>query len=534
MSDSDVPTPAPDGNVPPPPPPPPSGSPIPPPVEPSSADPTLAGDATPTDPTISGDPTSPVDPTLADDPGLPGDGDPTLVDIPVTPGSAAGAESTTIMAATGAVAAGIPPTEPPAVMMLDEEFAEEPVPWYQKPGPIAAVIIAVLAIGGLVAWLIFGGSDDDDDAASPTSTFLAFELTDVAGDPLDTGFVVEIVGPADAPKSFVWLRPDGTPAGEPAGDSTGSDGRVAFEWEADDTVADPATWTSTISAQISVPAGWTPPGPVVDCVLQPLEGQQTVVAMTVELSSPDASADRLASITFPNYTAEPGDSVSCRLAAIAPVETTVVETTVVDTTVVETTVVETTEATTTTTVAPTTVPETTTPPTTVPPSTTTTSIDIIPPTPAQTLWDVIEASPSLSEFEKFAIQAGYQPALDDPTRTFTIFAPTNEAIDAFLNPGAGSPPSTDSTTTTVPPGTLNQILLAHANDTEAIILADLLNLPSIPVLCGDPQPIVNGTPPTVGGAGIYIQAPPASNGVLYLIDKVLTPINQTADNCAAP
>ncbi len=532
MSDSDVPTPAPDGNVPPPPPPPPpppsGGSAVTPPDVPMLAD----------DPTLAGDPTIADDPMLPGDP-LPGDpGDPTLVDIPVTPGSAAGAESTAMMAATGAMAAaGLPPTEPPEVMILDDEFAEEPVPWYQKPGPIAAVIIAVLAIGGLVAWLIFGGNDDDDDAASPTSTFLAFELTDVAGDPLDTGFVVEIVGPADAPKSFVWLRPDDTPAGEPAGESTGSDGRVAFEWEADDTVADPATWTSTISAQISVPAGWTPPGPVVDCVLQPLEGQQSVVAMTVELSSPDASADRLASITFPNYTAEPGDSVSCRLAAIAPVETTVVGTTVVDTTVVETTVVETTEATTTTT-PPTTVPATTTPPTTVPPSTTTTSIDIIPPTPTQTLWDVIEASPSLSEFEQFAIQAGYQPALDDPTRTFTLFAPTNEAIDAFLNPDEGSPPSTDSTstdsTTTIPAGTLNQILLAHANDTEAIILADLLNLPSIPVLCGDPQPIVNGTPPTVGGAGIYIQAPPASNGVLYLIDKVLTPINQTADNCAAP
>ncbi len=69
---------------------------------------------------------------------------------------------------------------------------------------------------------------------------------------------------------------------------------------------------------------------------------------------------------------------------------------------------------------------------------------------------------------------------------------------------------------------MNEILLAHANNTEALVLADLLQLTSIPVLSGGPQPIT-AEPPTVGGANIYVQADPASNGVLYLIDKVLTP-----------
>ena len=375
---------------------------------------------------------------------------------------------------------------------------------------------------------MLGGSDDEEEA-SATSTFLVFETSDETGTKIDVGFLVDVQGPADASKAFVWLRPKGVPPGGTAGDQTGSDGRVAFEWEADDTVADPSAWQSTVTAVAQVPPGWTPPGPNVDCLLRPFDGPATTVSMNIELDSNDDTIDRAATVTFPNHVFDAGDSVTCKLVAGTPAPTTVVETTVVETTVVETTVVETTEATTTT--VETTLPATTAP-TTVPPETTTTSIEIVPPTPTQTLWDVIEASPSLSQFEQFVIQAGYQPALDDPTRTFTIFAPTNEAIDAFRNQ---EPVSTlpDATTTTLPADALNKILLAHANDTEAVLLSDLLNLPSIPVLCGDPQPITSN-PSTVGGAGIYIQAPPAGNGVLYLIDKVLTPVNPTADNCPAP
>ena len=150
--------------------------------------------------------------------------------------------------------------------------------------------------------------------------------------------------------------------------------------------------------------------------------------MNVALDSNDDTVDRIATLTFPNYTFAAGDSVTCKLVAGTPAPTTVVDTTVVETTVVETTVVETTEVTTTT--VETTVPATTVAPTTVPPETTTTSIDIPPPVPGETLWDLIDAAPSLSEFKQFVIDAGFQSALEDPNATFTIFAPTNEAIDA--------------------------------------------------------------------------------------------------------
>ena len=432
---------------------------------------------------------------------LPLSGDPELL------GDAAGMEPTTQMPATGAPDDGMPPTEPPDAPVDPNEVPEEPVPWYKKPGPIAALIVVLLLIGGLVAWLVLGG-DDNDSEGSATSTFLVFETIDETSANINVGFLVDVAGPADAAKAFVWLRPDGVPPGATAGASTGSDGRVEFEWEADDTVADPAAWQSTVTAVAQVPPGWTPPGPNVDCVLRPLDAPATTVSMNVELDSNDDTVDRAATLTFPNHTFAAGDSVTCKLVAGTPAPTTVVDTTVVETTVVDTTVVE-------TTVVETTVPETTTPPTTVPPETTTTSIDIPPPVPGATLWDLIDTAPSLSQFKQFVIDAGFQSALEDPNATFTIFAPTNEAIDAARA-------ALEAGTVPVDSDTIRNILLAHANDTQALELADLLKLPSIEVLFGGPQ-LITADPPTVGGANIYVQVPPASNGVLYLIDMVLTP-----------
>jgi uncharacterized surface protein with fasciclin (FAS1) repeats len=456
-----------------------------------------------------------MEPTLPDAPGgtpppppppAPPMGEPTL---PVAGADAPGGmEPTTQMPATDAMAAsGVPPVDPPDAPLDPNEDPGEPKPWYKKPGPVALLVIVVLAILGLLAWLIFGGSDNDDDA-SATSSLLSLEVTDSTGAPLDIGFVVDVVGPADSPTSFVWLRPSDGKPGESAGDSTGSDGRVNFEWEADDSVADPANWTSTATIVANVPPGWTPPGPIVDCVLKPLDAQASVVSMGVELDSPDTTIDRFATLTFPNYSFSPGDSVTCKLAATAPVETTVVETTVVETTVVETTVPETT------------VPATTVPETTVAPAPTTTTT-LPPPQPGETLWDYIQGQPALSEFEKLVIDAGLDTALQDPNRSFNIFAPTNEAINAARNgQGAGGAPVPD----TLPsdPTDLQNLLLAHANEGPAIELADLLKLTEIDVLFGGPQPIT-ADPAMIGDANILYQPPAASNGVLYLIDAVLTP-----------
>lgn len=416
------------------------------------------------------------------------------------------ADPTEVMPTTDpAAGAGVPPTEPPGAP--EDPLGDEPppTPWYKKPGPVAALIVVVLAILGLLAWLIFGG-DDDDDEATATSTFLAFETTDEAGNAIDVGFAVAVEGPADAAQSFVWLRPDGVPPGDIAGDSTGSDGRVEFEWEPDDTVADATTWASTVTVVAQVPPGWTPPGPNVDCVLTPFDGPTGSVTFNIELDSTDDTVDRVGTGTFPNQTFSPGDSVTCRLVAGTPAPTTVVETTVAETTVPETTVAETT------------VPDTTTAPTTSPTTAPSTTVPIVtvPPQPSATLWDVIDNSPDLSEL-KALIEAAdpiVQQTLEDPNATLTLFAPSNTAIENALN--------------TVPPPDVSDqdlvtsILLAHVNGTEALLAADVLALSEVEVLEGGPQPVdASATPPTIGGAGILVIDIEAANGVLHVIDAVM-------------
>jgi uncharacterized surface protein with fasciclin (FAS1) repeats len=503
MTDSDPTLPNPPaGGTPPPPPPPPAGDPSlpteavdmqPPPADSSPVDPASAGPA-PTDPV------PPIEPaTEGIDPILP------------PAAAAAGVEATTVMPATEpGMDDGIPPTDPPVDDVPIDEVPEEPVPWYKKPAAIAAMVIAVLLIGGLIAWLVLGGDDDSDDDVSPTASRLVLVTTDESGAPISREISLSVTGPAGAEESFEWLRPPTANPGESAVVSSGDNGRAAFDWQPDDTVTDPANWAATLIFSESVPPGWTPPSSGEVCVLERLEADGEPITLNVAVDGADPAVARVATYTFPKQTFLPGDSVTCELVSTSPVP----GTTVVESTVVETTVVETTEATTTTTIAPTTVPPTA-PPTTTPPSTTTTSIDIPPPDPGDTLWDQIQAAPSLTEFEQFVKDAGFDDELNDPTRTFTIFAPTNEAIEKAR---------AELTAATLPVDqpALEEILLAHANDTEALVLADLLQLTSIPVLSGGPQPIT-AQPPTVGGANIYVQAQPASNGVLYLIDKVLTP-----------
>ncbi len=450
-----------------------------------------------------------MEPTLPDAPGgtpppppppPPPMGEPTLPSAPPAGDAGSPMEPTTQMPATDPMAVdGVPPVDPPDAPLDPNEDPGEPKPWYKKPGPVAALVVVVLAILGLLGWLIFGGSDSDD-AATATSSLLTIEATDSTGTSLDIGFVIDVVGPADSPTSFVWLRPSDGKPGESAGDSTGSDGRVNFEWEADDTVADPANWTSTASIVAKVPPGWTPPGPIVDCVLKPIDGQASVVSMGVELDSPDATIDRFATLTFPNYSFSPGDSVTCKLSATAPVDTTVVETTVVDTTVVDTTVVDTTT------------PATTSPPeTTVAPSTTV-PVVTVPPQPGATLWDVIDKSPDLSELKALIQVAGLESVLQDPNATITLFAPSNTAIENAANI-VPRPDLTD-------PAVVTPILLAHIDDTQVLMIADVWGLTEVVVLEGGPQP-VDGTAETIGGASVLVADVKAANGVLHVIDMVL-------------
>jgi uncharacterized surface protein with fasciclin (FAS1) repeats len=443
--------------------------------------------------------------------------DPTPPTLPETPSAADAAsptppqgspppmEATTQMPVTGpGEGDGVPPVAPPPGAFADgEPVPEEETPWYKKPGPIAVMVVVALAILGLLAWLIFGGGDDNDEATA-TSSLLILETTDENGNEIDVGFIVDVTGPADAPTSFEWLRPDGAVPGAPAGANTGTDGRVDFEWEADETVADPAAWLSTVSAVVNVPPGWTPFGPVIDCVLDPLDGPQSVVSMAIELDSDDDSIDRVAALTFPNYQFTPGDAVNCRLAATAPVPTT--SSTVVDTTTPETTTPETTTPETTT-------PETTSPATTAPATTApatsapaTTVPTIPPPTVGQTAWDVIESNDQFSALEEAILAAdpSVKELLEDPDATVTFFAPSNEALAAAPTPDD-----------------LTALLFAHIDDGEELLAADVFALTGVDVVEGGPQP-VDAAAETIGGASVIQADIVTENGIIHLIDAVLS------------
>jgi uncharacterized surface protein with fasciclin (FAS1) repeats len=457
--------------------------------EPKLPDPTGSGGPTPdpaapTPPFGTPMPPDAAPPTLPTDPPL----DPTT-QMPVTePG----------------VGAGMPPV-PPADIPGVAQLPGDETPWYKKPGPIAIMVIVALAVVGLLAWLIFGGGDDDDEATA-TSSLLILETTDETGSVIDVGFIVSVVGPADAPTSFEWLRPDTVAPGTPAGASTGTDGRVDFEWEADATVADPQAWLSTVSAVVNVPAGWVPFGPVLDCVHQPLEGQQSVVAMNIEIESIDTSVDRVGALTFPNFTFSPGDTVTCALAAIAPPPTT--SSTTPDTTTPETTTPETTTPETTTpesTVPETTVPETTVPATTIP-------VVTVPPQVGATLWDVIDNSPGLTELKALIELSGLESALQDPAATLTLFAPSNQAIEDARNV-VPAPDFTD-------PDVVTAVLLAHVDNTGVLLAADVFALTEVPVAGGGPQP-VDADAATIGGASVIQADVQASNGVIHVIDRVM-------------
>ena len=452
--------------------------------DPKLPDPTGAG-APPPEP---GQPTPPAGspaPSDAVPPTLPSD-----ASAPMDP--------TTQMPATEPGAGeGVPPVPPGDAPGDADSIPEDEVPWYKKPGPIAIMVLVALAILALLAWFIWGG--DDDDGATATSSLLILETTDETGSEIDVGFIVSVVGPAEAPTSFEWLRPDGVAPGEAAGANTGTDGRVDFEWQADESVAEPEAWQSTVSAVVNVPAGWVPFGPVIDCVRDPLEGTQTTVAMAIELDSPDSSIERVGALTFPNYTFAPGDTVTCRLAASSPPPTTsstVVETTTPATTTPETTTPETTTAP--TTVAPTTAPPQTTTAPTTPPTT---------PPPA-TATEALQAAGNFTTFLGLVDQVQAAKDLLEGAGPVTVFAPNDDAFNGVTPPAD--------------PADLEQLLLSHIVDGDALDSAAVLAAADVPVASGGVQPVdAAATPPTIGGAGIIGVDITSTNGFSHELDGIM-------------
>jgi transforming growth factor-beta-induced protein len=139
----------------------------------------------------------------------------------------------------------------------------------------------------------------------------------------------------------------------------------------------------------------------------------------------------------------------------------------------------------------------------------------VPPQPGATVWDIILNSPDLSELRALVELAGLEDAFDDPDATFTLFAPSNPAIENARN-GVGAPDFDD-------PEVVEGILLTHLHADEALSSDQLFLLDEVDVQNGGPQPIdPDADPPTVGGAGLVVPDVTGANGVLHVVDTVLT------------
>lgn len=99
--------------------------------------------------------------------------------------------------------------------------------------------------------------------------------------------------------------------------------------------------------------------------------------------------------------------------------------------------------------------------------------------------------------------------------TFTVFAPTNAAFDAL-------PEGTvEGLLNDIP--ALTDVLLYHVLG-EKLAASDVASLSSVSTLSGaDANIVVDGEVVVIAGADVVVTDIPASNGVIHIIDAVMTP-----------
>jgi len=115
-----------------------------------------------------------------------------------------------------------------------------------------------------------------------------------------------------------------------------------------------------------------------------------------------------------------------------------------------------------------------------------------------------------------AVQAANLNGTLNGTGPFTVFAPTDDAFKKLPN-------GTVATLLKTPEGDLKQILLYHVVSGN-LMAADLMNLSHVKTVQGDNVTLttVNGTL-MVNGAKVIIADIKATNGVIHVIDTVITP-----------
>lgn len=163
------------------------------------------------------------------------------------------------------------------------------------------------------------------------------------------------------------------------------------------------------------------PGPLAALIA----GIAAVVLGLIALLVWTADDDDTSDDTLPSISTSTTEAPSTTEATTPPTTTT---TTVPDTTTSSTSTTTTTTTTTPPTTTPTTLPPTTTTQPPPPPTTTTTVTVVPPPQPGATLWDIISATPALSQF-RAAIEGSGTIDLFDGSDEYTVLAPENGAFE---------------------------------------------------------------------------------------------------------
>ena len=139
-------------------------------------------------------------------------------------------------------------------------------------------------------------------------------------------------------------------------------------------------------------------------------------------------------------------------------------------------------------------------------------------TPAGTIVDIAAADPQFSTLVTALEAADLIAALDDETATFTVFAPTNDAFaslgDETINALLADLP------------TLTNILTYHVIGSQAVDaeIARSLNGSDVEMLNGETVSVtVQGDTLYINDSAVTVADVLASNGIIHVIDKVLTP-----------
>ena len=138
----------------------------------------------------------------------------------------------------------------------------------------------------------------------------------------------------------------------------------------------------------------------------------------------------------------------------------------------------------------------------------------MPPT-SPTLTTFLDDQPDLSEAAALLDRVGLLSELESDDEPFTIFVPTNDAIEALRN--SADAPDFDNDEV------VRELFEAHIVRGEALDAAAMAAAGEVVVSNGGPQPVDASTDPiTVGGVEVTVTDSAVDGGIVHVLDGVFS------------